>query len=158
MNTNLNAKRIIGVETGELTERQLNRLDLLRRYKQNERSVGNYEVDEGIYDVEVNQVLLKSNSNKNDFIEFVCKNLGNIGPKTLYGIYYLTDGADASSLTDLRCLLSEYDQDDFTDEQIVDDCAILEKLQVLVQENAKLVVENQNGFMSSKLYKEIPSV
>lgn len=155
MTKKINKESITSVETGELTERQLKRLEVLRRYKQNERANSNYEVEEGIYDVEINQVLLKRNSNGNDFIEFVCKNLANKGPKRLYGMYYLTDGADESSLTDLRCLLSEFDQEDFTEKEIVDDYAIIEKLQVLVQEKAKLVVENQNGYMSSKLYKEV---
>ena len=151
-------ERIIGVETGELTERQLKRLEILRNFKQNERVVTNYDVEEGIYDIKIDKIDFKTNRNGNDFIEFVCNNLGKKGPKKLYGTYYLTDGADDYSITDLRCLLSEFDQDDFTDEEIVDDYAILEKLQVLVQEEAKLVVENQNGYMSSKLYKEVPSV
>ena len=56
----------------------------------------------------------------------------------------------------LRCLLSEYKQDDFTETEIIDDYSILEKIRVLIGETGKLVIENQNGFLSSKVYKEVP--
>ena len=155
MNNNI-WKDVKGFDKSELNKKDLKRVDILRRYKPNERSKANYDVDEGIYDAKIISVNLKTNINGNNYIQFKCQNLSNKGPKTLYGSYYLTDDTDESSLTDLRCLLYEYDQDDFRENEIIDDYAIMEHLQVLVGEQVKLVVEDQNGFMSSRLYKEVP--
>ena len=141
---------------GALTEKQARRLEILRNYKQNERAAGNYCPEEGIYNVVINGVDLKTNKNGNPFIQLSCSNLSKKGYKTMYASYYLTDGTDDSSITDLRCLLSEYDQDDFTETEIIDDYSILEKIRVLIGEYGKLVIENQNGFLSSKVYKEVP--
>lgn len=151
-------ERIIDVETGELTERQLKRLEILRNFKQNERVVTNYDVEEGIYDIKIDKIDFKTNKNENDFIEFVCNNLGKKGPKKLYGTYYLTDNADEPTLTALRCLLGEYDLADLSETEIIDDLKILTRLQELVDKTAKLVVEDQNGFISQQLYKEVPNV
>lgn len=140
-----------------LTEKQRKRLDIKRRFQTFERSKGQYKPDEGIYDVVITMITLKTNTNGNNYIQMACNNLDKKGYKTLYASYYLTDGTDESSLTDLRCLLNDYNQDDFTDEEIIDDCSIFEKLQVLVGEPAKLVVEDQGGFLSGKVYKEMPS-
>ena len=153
-NKNFN-KKVKMVETGELSERQIKRLESKKKYKQGERAKGAYEVDEGVYDVKIRHIVLKTNVNGNDFIEFICSNLSDKGPKKLYGIYYLTYEADESSLTDLRCLLYEYGYDDLSDVEIIDDDLILDRLQELVGKKSKLVVEDQNGFMSSKLYKEV---
>lgn len=138
-------------------EKKLRRLEILRRYKQNERTTGIYKVDEGIYDVEICTINLKENCNQNAYIQFVCKNLSSNGPKKLYGIYYLTENTEEASITSLRCLLGDFGYDDITDEEVIDDFAIFERLQVLVGKNAKLVVEEQDGFLSSKVYKVIPN-
>ena len=151
-------ERKMEIETGELTERQLRRLQILKNYAQNERAIVNCEVEEGIYNVEIKGVTYKTNRNSNAFFQFICKNLDDKGPKKLLGMYYLTDNADEPTLTALRCLLGEYDLADLSDDEMIDDLKILTRLQELVDKTAKLVVEDQNGYISQQLYKEIPSV
>lgn len=158
MNYTIDEKGINGVDTGELTERQLRRLQIFKNYKQNERAIVNCDVEEGIYNVEIKGVTYKTNRNSNAFFQFICKNLDDKGPKKLLGMYYLTDNADEPTLTALRCLLGEYDLADLSETEIIDDLKILTRLQELVDKTAKLVVEDQNGFISQQLYKEVPNV
>lgn len=148
-------ERIKGNEQSELNERARRRLEIKKKFRQNERCKGTYDPKEGVYNVVIGQISIKENKNGNSYMQFVCHNLDK--KEKLYASYYLTDGTDESTITELRCLLDEFNQDDFTDYEIVDDYAILERLQILIGEEAKLVVENQDGFMSAKLYREIPS-
>ena len=133
-------------------------MQIFKNYKQNERAIVNCDVEEGIYNVEIKGVTYKTNRNSNAFFQFICKNLDDKGPKKLLGMYYLTDNADEPTLTALRCLLGEYDLADLSETEIIDDLKILTRLQELVDKTAKLVVEDQNGFISQQLYKEVPNV
>ncbi|MBQ8892298.1 MAG: hypothetical protein IJ068_05525 [Bacilli bacterium] len=145
------------LKNGELTEKQMRRLEILRNYKQNERAKGSYNPEEGIYDVIISNISLRENINGNPFIQVMCLNKDKKGCKRLYASYYLTDGTDDSSITELRCLLSEYEQDDFKDEEVINDYSIMERMQVLIGETAQIVIENQDGFMNGRLYREVPS-
>ena len=139
-------------------EKISNRIDILRKYAPNERALVGYEVEEGTYEVKIDMVLLKENCNKNRFIQFSCKNLGEKGPRRMYSSYYLTEKTEESSITNIRCLLNDFGLRDLNHNEVVDDYEIIVRLQELVGKNVKLVVEDQNGFMSSQLYKEIPNV
>lgn len=159
MEEKLNAQLSAGLEEKkvELTEKQLRRLELLDMYNRGEKLTPEYAPEEGIYDVKISNITLKTNKNGNSFIQFRCKNNdeNNSKLKTLYASYYLTDIADDYSICDLNVLLNDYGFDCFTKEEVIDDYNILTKLQGLVGKNAKLQIEDQDGFMSGKIHKEL---
>ena len=75
-------------ENGELTEKQMRRLEILRNYKQNERAKGSYNPEEGIYDVIISNISLRENINGNPFIQLMCLNKDKKGCKRLYENLY----------------------------------------------------------------------
>lgn len=141
----------------ELTEKQLKRLEILKMYNRGEKPHKGYNPKEGIYDVKISNVTLKENKNGNPYIQFRCKNTDetNNELKTLYASYYLTDLTEEDSVYDLNVILNDYGFDSFTDEEIIDDTSILMRLHELSGKNAKLKIEDQDGFMSGKIFKEL---
>ncbi|MDE5539625.1 MAG: hypothetical protein K2J20_03985 [Bacilli bacterium] len=127
---------------------------ILNEYNVNERYSMEYNPNPGEYEVEIESVDFKVNCNNNWYFQFVCKTLGDTKYKKMFGNYYFTEATEGPTIVDLRCLLNEYNKPTFTDDDLGDEGKILERLQSLIGEKAVLIIEDQNGFNDSKLFKE----